>query len=173
MVFVLCTLPVAVGRIATISSVDVSVGYYCFAGVLISANGFFDCAVFGSTRAVPLGSAEQVNARSTDLGRCSFMRTPASHFGNGVWVQGGTPCTRVDPNPGVGGWWSSRRSHSEGGDQLPCTGSTTWVRSTSQEAPRAEQQQQPNDLAIHMDVVTSFTVEANPTRAREITRWFL
>lgn len=165
-VFVLCTLPMAVGRIVTMSSVDVPAGYYYFAGVLMSANGFFDCVVFGSTRhAIIFGSTEQVNANSMGLETFAFMRTPANLFGNGVWIQGGTSNVQISPNRGLGDWWPSQPS-GRGDDSRPVgTRFTTGLRSISQEPRRAEQQQQPNDMAIRMEVVTSLTVEADPTRA--------
>lgn len=167
--FVLCTLPHTVGRIATMAGVDVPVRYYSFAGVMMTSNGFLDCLIFGSTRhEIIFGSTEQVAAKSTGLETFSFIRTPPSRFGNEVRIQGGPSNARIDPNPGVGGWWPLPRGGGDAAGRSTGTG-VTGLRGTSQETLRNDnqQQQQPppnNDRTIRMDIVTSMTVEDNTSR---------
>lgn len=152
------------------------VGYQSFSGAMASANGFFDCVVFGTTRhSIIFGPTEQVTAKSTGLETFSFMRTPAGRFGNEIWIQGGTSSSHSDPNPVVGGWWPFRgarrrddRAAAEG-KAAPRSG-LVGCRAQSQEDLQAEDQQQPeeNDMVIRMDVVTTMTVEVEDPPARSI-----
>src|SRR5690348_5715795 len=49
-IYVLCTLPLAAGRIATMAGAHVPNGYFCFAGAMNASNRSFDCLLFGTTR---------------------------------------------------------------------------------------------------------------------------
>ena len=41
-IYVLCTAPLAMGRISSMAGHDVSLGYFCFAGAMIACNGWMD-----------------------------------------------------------------------------------------------------------------------------------
>lgn len=154
LIYVVCTLPLAVGRVATMASATVPIAYYCFAGAAMVSNGLLDCILFSSTRhSIVFGAADQIGIKDTGLDTFSFMRTPASKFGNNVWIQGGPSGNRSEGWSGVGGWWQARigRDGSRG----------TPPRSVSQESLRAGEL---NDLAIQMNVVTTMTVEVDPER---------
>ncbi|KAF7554524.1 hypothetical protein G7Z17_g2854 [Cylindrodendrum hubeiense] len=154
-IYVLCTLPLAVGRIATMAGADVPLGYFCFAGAMISSNGFFDCLLFGTTRNVILfASKYEVDDADLGLKTFTFMKTPTNRrFGNVISIQGGRQ--RGEENEAVGGWWTW---HHRGGGSDP-RGRRGMTRTTSQESLRGP--------AIHMDTVTSVVVEVDDTKDRD------
>lgn len=50
-VYVVCTAPLAIGRIAALAGNDVSLGYFCVAGSMIACNGWLDVLLYATTRA--------------------------------------------------------------------------------------------------------------------------
>ena len=150
-IYLTCTLPLVVARVASMAGSDVSTGYYCFAGTMIASNGLFDCIIFGSTRhSIVFGSAKDVNTNDTGLETFSFMRTPVRAFGHEVWIQGGSGRGRGDPS--VGGWWPSiTRGNSQKSGMYRARS-----RNPSQTSLRGDDD---NGMAIHLDVVTTMTVE--------------
>ncbi|KAL8341826.1 hypothetical protein RB601_005332 [Gaeumannomyces tritici] len=88
-IFVVLTAPLAIGRIMSMTSVDVPIAYFCASGALISANGLLDVLMWGFTRRdVVFGDAIEV-AGALGLETFSFMRTPQDRkYGNMIWVQG-------------------------------------------------------------------------------------
>ncbi|KAH7143729.1 hypothetical protein EDB81DRAFT_503282 [Dactylonectria macrodidyma] len=155
-IYVLCTLPLAMGRIATMAGANVPLGYFCFAGAMIASNGSFDCLLFGTTRNVILfASKYEVDTADLGLKTFNFMKTPTNRrFGNVISIQGGRQ--RSEDNDGaVGGWWTwSKR----GGGSDP-RGRKGMTRTTSQESLRGP--------AIHMDMVTSVVVEVDDSKDRD------
>ncbi|RSM14064.1 hypothetical protein CEP52_001552 [Fusarium oligoseptatum] len=157
LIYVMCTLPLALGRIATMAGAHVPMGYYCFAGTLIASNGSFDCLLFGTTRhAIVFGSKDEVDIEDTGLETFAFMRTPANRFGNIVWIQGGE--SHSDNMGGVGGWWQRL-----GGRSDKVSGALR-TRTLSQESLRSSAR---NEMAIQMDVVTSVAVEIEVDKDRD------
>lgn len=157
--YVCCTLPLALGRVCTMAKLHVPMGYYCFAGTLIAANGILDCIIFSATRhSIVFGTTDMINTTSTGLDTFSFVRTPARNFGHEVTIQGGDP-TRNDQPAGIGGWWPSlSKGNPKGANDFQVQ-----TRSVSQESLRGHDT---SDMAIHMDVVTSMTVEERRQDAR-------
>ncbi|KAK7413479.1 hypothetical protein QQX98_007627 [Neonectria punicea] len=154
-IYVLCTLPLALGRIATMAGANVPLGYFCFAGAMIASNGSFDCLLFGTTRNVILFSSRyDVDATDLGLNTFAFMKTPTNRrYGNVISIQGGKQGSQgADSN---GGWWlwSNR-----GGGSDP-RGRKGMTRTISQESLRGP--------AIHMDTVTSVVVEVDDTKDRD------
>jgi hypothetical protein len=168
-IYVACTLPLALARVTAMAGKDVPITYYCIAGSLMAANGFFDCVIFCMTRhTIIFGSTQDVDSKSTGLETFSFMRTPAGTFGHEVWIQGGFGRSRRDlSGDGVGRWWPSL-----GRDNSKGSPSQVHERSLSQESLRGGSLRGPSlrgvdlrdDMAIHMDVVTSMTVEKRRTQ---------
>ncbi|KAF4981072.1 hypothetical protein FZEAL_3048 [Fusarium zealandicum] len=157
LIYVMCTLPLAVGRIATMAGAHVPMGYYCFAGTLIASNGSFDCLLFGTTRhAIVFGSKNTVDLEDTGLETFSFMRTPVGHFGNTIWIQGGEKHSQS--TGGFGGWWQRLGPKSDKRLGFLRT------RSLSQESLRSAAR---NDMAIQMDVVTTVAVEVEDGKERD------
>ncbi|KAF5006165.1 hypothetical protein FDECE_7440 [Fusarium decemcellulare] len=157
LIYVMCTLPLALGRIATMAGAHVPLGYYCFAGTLIASNGSFDCLLFGTTRhAIVFGSKDDIDIEDTGLETFAFMRTPENKFGNVVWIQGGQ--NHPKGVGGVGGWWQRLGSKSDKGPGALRT------RTLSQESLRSAAR---NEMAIQMDVVTSVAVEIEEDKDRD------
>ena len=50
-IYVVCTAPLAAGRISSLAGNDVSLGYFCAAGTMIACNGWLDVLLYASTRA--------------------------------------------------------------------------------------------------------------------------
>ncbi|KAI2465770.1 G protein-coupled glucose receptor regulating Gpa2-domain-containing protein [Annulohypoxylon bovei var. microspora] len=89
LIYVLCTAPLALGRIVTMSGRDVSVTYFCLAGAMIASNGWLDVLLFSTTRHSIIFNAP-LDSENTGLETFAFMRTPYwRRYGNMVWVQGG------------------------------------------------------------------------------------
>lgn len=154
-IYVVCTLPLALGRIASMAGADPPLGYMCFAGALISTNGMFDCMLFGTTRnVIVFASKHDVDYADTGLTTFNFMQTPSSRrYGNMVWVQGGGPRIKPAEDKTTGGWWSWQKLGGGGESSERTRGHRrTGSRSVSQESLRGP-------AAIQMDTVTTVVVE--------------
>ncbi|OBS24248.1 hypothetical protein FPOA_04794 [Fusarium poae] len=153
-IYVLCTLPLAAGRIATMAGANVPNGYFCFAGAMIASNGSFDCLLFGTTRnTIIFASKYDVSSNNVGLSTFTFLKTPINRrFGNTISIQGGR---QNDEDVPSGGWWTwaARGSGSVNRSHRGMT------RTTSQESLRGP--------AIQMDTVTSVVVEVDDTTERD------
>jgi hypothetical protein len=175
-IYVTCTLPLALGRIASMAGADVPLGYMCFAGAMIASNGSFDCLLFGTTRNVLVfASKHDVDRADTGITTFNFnLVHPPSRprrYGNMVWVQGGDgnggPSRRGSKAGGedklTGGWWSWQRLGGGASDVLServLGHKHHHSRSVSQESLRGPG-------AIQMDTVTSVVVEVDHGRERD------
>jgi hypothetical protein len=180
-IYVVCTLPLAVGRIATMAGLDVPYWYFCLSGALITSNGWLDCLLWGMTRrSLIFGSADDMDEESTGLDTFAFMRTPRGRqFGNMVWVQGAASFSlqpRQDAGRGaaddrwgglglfgigIGKRKGVRLDGSELGGGRHGHGHGHG-RSVSQESLRGADPTPRNergDMAIQLDLVTSVVVE--------------
>ena len=146
-IYVSCTMPLALGRIATMAGGNVPLEYFGFAGALISCNGMFDCLLFGITRRVLIfGSKDDIDREDIGLNTFAFMKTPTGrHFGNFIWVQGGRHRIEEEETPPSWPWHGLTRSDTK-----------RRTRTTSQESLRGP--------AIHMDTVTTVVVELDPDK---------
>lgn len=87
-IYVVCTAPVALGRIVSMTDVRVPISYFCVAGALITSNGWLDVLLWGLTRRSLLFYSE-VDSEDNGLDTFTFMRTPQDRkYGNIVWVEG-------------------------------------------------------------------------------------
>ncbi|GKT89586.1 integral membrane protein [Colletotrichum tofieldiae] len=87
-IYILCTAPLALGRVITMAGKQVSLEYFCLAGSMIASNGWLDVLLFSTTRHVIIFNASP-DYEETGLETFAFMRTPANRrYGNMVWVQG-------------------------------------------------------------------------------------
>lgn len=155
-IYCLCTAPLALFRVATMSGRDVSVGMFCFAAAMIASNGWLDVLLFSWTRSSII-FAPSPDATDTGLDTFAFMRTPHTRrYGNIVWVQGASRSTS-DAHGGRendGGWWRI------GGDRAHQRSKSTASRWPS--GPRSMSQESLRDAGnneIQMDIVTSVIVE--------------
>jgi hypothetical protein len=152
-IYILCTLPLALGRLATMAGADVPLGYMCFAGAMISSNGVFDCILFGTTRnAIVFASKDEVDRPDMGLDTFTFMQTPrARRYGNMIWVQGGDGNFESTKDERVGGWWQLRGA-GERSERVRGRRRGAGSRSVSQESLKGPG-------AILMDRVTTVVVE--------------
>ncbi|OIW31699.1 hypothetical protein CONLIGDRAFT_697950 [Coniochaeta ligniaria NRRL 30616] len=135
LIYMVCTAPLALGRIATMAGATVPLGYFCAAGALITSNGWLDVLLWGLTRRALLFGSD-VDAEDVGLGTFAFMRTPPGRkYGNMVWVQGAS---------GTG----EERQAAAGADEA--RDGSGWGR---------------GDMAIQMDVVTTVEIEVDVDKA--------
>lgn len=110
LIYVLCTMPLAVGRIAAMTGVHVPLEFFCAAGALIVSNGWLDVLLWGTTRhTIVFGRLEDADALGLDT--FDFMRTPSDRrFGNFVWVQGASDSqggrSENEPTRRSRRWWT-------------------------------------------------------------------
>lgn len=156
-IYVTCTLPLATGRVATMAGGQVPLGYFCFAGALISFNGFFDCLLFGTTRqAIIFASKYDVDAEDTGVDTIAFLKTPTTRrYGNMIWIQGGGARRQPD-GKSAGGWWSWQR--------LAGQPDSRSVR----ERNRGASQESLRGPGIQMDMVTSVVVEVDEDKETDL-----
>lgn len=109
LIYVMCTMPLAIGRIAAMTGVHVPLEYFCAAGALIVSNGWLDVLLWGTTRhTIVFGRLEDAGALGLDT--FDFMRTPSDRrFGNFVWVEGGSDKQTGGPDESTRRgrrWWT-------------------------------------------------------------------
>jgi hypothetical protein len=51
LIYVICTAPLAAGRIAALAGNNIGLSYFCAAGTMIACNGWLDVLLYASTRA--------------------------------------------------------------------------------------------------------------------------
>ncbi|KAF7555369.1 hypothetical protein G7Z17_g2190 [Cylindrodendrum hubeiense] len=157
LIYVICTLPLVLARIADMAGAQVPVAYYSFTGAIIASNGSFDCVLFGTTRhAIVFGTTDDVNIENTGLDTFAFMRTPPGEFGNAVWIEGGdAPREETE----IGGWWWRLQNRRSSCTTPPPKQERPLSQESLRSAPRPE-------MAIQMDVVTTMTVEIDEGKGR-------
>lgn len=177
-IYVLCTAPLALGRIATMAGASVSIDYFCLAGSLIASNGWLDVLLFSVTRNSILFKAN-IDAEEDGLETFAFVRTPhGRRYGNMVWVQGGLN-DDTNRSGGSGNGRGQRKNGSWGwevlGERIGWRGSVgrttrrrndtdNWTMgrgNMSQESLRTGGADMPNggNNAIMLDTVTTVVVE--------------
>ncbi|KAL2153424.1 hypothetical protein VTH82DRAFT_4579 [Thermothelomyces myriococcoides] len=89
LVYIVCTAPLALARIASMAGVVVPPSYFYISGALLGSNGWLDVLLWSVTRHRLLFRAD-VDEEDHGLDTFTFMRTPhGRRWGNMVWVQGG------------------------------------------------------------------------------------
>jgi hypothetical protein len=173
-IYVLCTAPLALGRIATMAGANVSMGYFCIAGALIGSNGWLDVLLWGITRRSLIFRAE-VDTEEAGVETFAFMRTPHERrYGNMVWVEGAAAGRRGSPSGDEGddawamGWGRERRGWRRivfgrwsRENNMARAHIRPGSRQLSQESLRraAAGTGRGNDMAIHLDLVTTVVYE--------------
>ncbi|KAM0327594.1 hypothetical protein ACHAQA_005887 [Verticillium albo-atrum] len=159
-IYVICTTPLAAGRVASMAGARPSLEYFCFAGAMIACNGWLDVLLYATTRRSIVFS-DVPPSQDTGLETFAFMRTPPNRrFGNVVFVAGGADNTATD----------DYRGHSRGGrKKLGSLGKLTRLRGeagSSEDSLQGVGQQGSGGgsgggagLAIQMETVTSVVVE--------------
>lgn len=182
-IYVICTAPLAIGRIVTMAGVDVPIAYFNVAGALITSNGWLDVLLWGLTRKNLLFRSD-IDTEDTGLDTFTFMRTPPGRkYGNMVWVEGAgsafrhaggaeyEEATTQRRAPGwrreATGWRRLGLSKREDANGEPKTASQESLRRDRVGA--GWQRDGPCTRAIQMNTVTSVVVERD-TEVGEISR---
>ncbi|GKT40216.1 uncharacterized protein ColSpa_00397 [Colletotrichum spaethianum] len=157
-IYILCTAPLALGRVITMAGKQIPLEYFCLAGAMIASNGWLDVLLFSTTRHVIIFNASP-DYEETGLETFAFMRTPANRrYGNMVWVQGaGSTPQNLTSDEGTGGWlWKLFRKGRRGADTKRDRRRSGAHRSISQESLR---RRGGNMEGIQMETVTTVVVE--------------
>ncbi|KAK0720270.1 G protein-coupled glucose receptor regulating Gpa2-domain-containing protein [Lasiosphaeris hirsuta] len=162
-IYVLCTAPLAAGRIASMAGNNVPLSYFCFAGSMIASAGWLDVALYSTTRRAIVFSGEAPPSQDTGLGTFAFMRTPVDRkFGNVVLVEAG------DPKGTRKRWEMLRPAKVSAGARLRNLGSGNNSRNGSKETVNSSMQGfgmgggEVMGMAIQCETTTSVTVEDAP-----------
>jgi hypothetical protein len=102
-VYIVCTAPLAIGRIVALAGNEVSLTYFCVAGSMIACNGWLDVFLYATTRAdivlMPYPPSDDIGLETfAFMGKGHTFGTVttveagprgASRLGGGQWSQGG------------------------------------------------------------------------------------
>lgn len=103
-IYVVCTLPLLVARIATMAGYKVHFEFFCIVGALLASNGFLNALLWGITRRSIVFGGDVGASEDMGLEGFSFMLTPANRvFGNMVLVEAG-PGIRASHERGFRAW---------------------------------------------------------------------
>jgi hypothetical protein len=106
-IYTLCTIPLAAGRLASMSGIEISLTYFCVAGSMITSNGWLDVVLYGLTRR---GIVFNGDPAGEDLGVETFI------FGSrGIGGKNMGTVTTIKAMNALGD--PERRSSNEGGNQ--------------------------------------------------------
>jgi hypothetical protein len=149
-IYLICILPLAIGRVASMANRQPSLAYFCLAGALAASNGWLDVVLFTTTRrSIVFAHGDDIGKEDTGISTFAFMQSTPKTFGNTVWVRGGGSRNEQHKKPPTGGWWrilgdpeTRARRHSRLGKSL----SQTSLRSVERNA-------------IQMEVITTVVVE--------------
>ncbi|KAK0672764.1 G protein-coupled glucose receptor regulating Gpa2-domain-containing protein [Cercophora samala] len=164
LIYIICTLPLALGRIATMAGAHVPISYFCTAGALIASNGWLDVLLWGVTRHRLIFTSEGIDTEESgiesfgvpfELGfrGSGIIRTPAGRkFGNMIWVHAGQ-----QGQEGEKGWGSKRRGSRRRGRNKTAS-QETLTRMMGGGDGAGEERGKGGVGGIQMDTVTSVTV---------------
>ncbi|KAJ8132378.1 hypothetical protein O1611_g1246 [Lasiodiplodia mahajangana] len=153
-IYLICILPLAIGRVATMAGKEPSLGYFCFAGALAASNGWLDVLLFTTTRrSIVFAQGDDIGKEDTGVKTFTFMNWTPNTFGNTVWVRGGR--NEQPRKPPTGGWWRIL-----GDPELQERRQSRLAKSLSQTSLTPLERN-----AIQMEVVTSIVVEDDRNRS--------
>ncbi|KAI9645733.1 hypothetical protein NHQ30_005165 [Ciborinia camelliae] len=108
LIYTICTIPLATGRIASLAGKEISLEYFCVAGSMIACNGWLDVLLYASTRSEIVFS-EFPPGEETGLETFAFMGKGHS-LGNTTTIEaGGLKSQGLRGNGGSGNF--GRRGH--------------------------------------------------------------
>ncbi|ORY60254.1 uncharacterized protein BCR38DRAFT_398472 [Pseudomassariella vexata] len=155
--YIICTAPIAVLRVANMAGVKPNTTTYCFVGTLVACNGFFNSILWTATI---LFSAPQ-DIRDAGLSEFAFVRTPARPFGNTIWIHG--PASKYSASAIENGrengprwWWWNLGGQTGWGNKRSLRQVNRWPRGVSQDALWGSIF---DENCIHIDVSTKVIVE--------------
>jgi hypothetical protein len=92
-VYIICTAPLAIGRIVALAGNEVSLGYFCIAGSMIACNGWLDALLYATTRADIVFA---IHPPSEDIGLDTFAFMGTGHsLGTVTTVEAGQSSARM------------------------------------------------------------------------------
>ncbi|KAK1968807.1 hypothetical protein LY78DRAFT_727979 [Colletotrichum sublineola] len=112
-VYIGCSVPLVVGRVASLLGIDLGIYYFSFAGSVLAANGLINSILWMSTI---LFSAPQ-DVRDTGLDQFAFVRTPVRNYGHTVVISGPVsrvPLAQICPRDNKKDWWWWRHGGQRG-----------------------------------------------------------
>ncbi|KAK3984776.1 G protein-coupled glucose receptor regulating Gpa2-domain-containing protein [Cladorrhinum sp. PSN332] len=115
LIYIICTAPLAICRLAAMAEAEVPLSCYCLAGSMVASAGWLDVLLYATTRRSIIFSGEKPPSQDTGLETFAFikgtLRTPKREFGNVVFVDGGKEgAAEVGGLWGwVRGWWTKGR----------------------------------------------------------------
>ncbi|KAI0390105.1 hypothetical protein F5Y17DRAFT_83252 [Xylariaceae sp. FL0594] len=174
-IYLVCILPLAVGRVATMAGRQPPAGYFCFAGALVASNGWLDVILFATTRRsiVFAHGDDGIGNEDTGVDTFAFMHHHSDvprKFGNTTWIRGGRregdeeEEERRKGSKEGGGWWrilgdpearAKKKNHRMGKTLSQTSLTPVEVRDAKDSNANANA----NANAIQMEVVTSVVVE--------------
>ncbi|KAI1177187.1 hypothetical protein F4777DRAFT_543075 [Nemania sp. FL0916] len=155
-IYLICILPLAIGRVATMAGREPPLGYFCFAGALTACNGWLDVLLFTTTRrAIVFAHGDDIGNEDTGVDTFAFMHWTPNTFGNTVWVRGGH--NEQPRKPPSGGWWKIL-----GDPEFQARRESRLGKSLSQTSLTPVEH---NSNSIQMKVVTTVVVEDDKDRS--------
>ncbi|KAI0811949.1 hypothetical protein GGR55DRAFT_603411 [Xylaria sp. FL0064] len=147
-IYLICILPLSIGRASTMAGREPSLGYFCSAGALVASNGWLDVLLFTTTRrSIVFAHGDELANEDTGVNTFAFMKP--NTFGNTVWVRGGRE--EQARKPPTGGWWRIL------GDPETQARKPSRMGKTSSQVSLTPIEQN----AIQMEVITTVVVEDN------------
>ncbi|KAI1751753.1 hypothetical protein F4782DRAFT_540776 [Xylaria castorea] len=151
-IYLICILPLATGRVASMAGKDPPLGYFCFAGALAASNGWLDVLLFTTTRrSIVFG--DDFGNEDTGVDTFAFMNSSPSTFGNTIWVRGG----RQEQKHPSGGWWRIL-----GDPEAQAREPSRFGKSPSQTSLTPMERN-----AIQMEIITTVVVEDDRSRSMD------
>ena len=111
LVYVICTLPLAAGRMAAIKGITVTYWYYCFAGSAISCCGWLDVLLYACTRRVLVFSDKPPDVDSLGFDTFGILNSSGHNlYGMTTSIEGGLMACPVRGHRSHGGMLSAIHS---------------------------------------------------------------
>ena len=107
-IYVLCTLPLAAGRMAAMTGRAIPYWYYCLAGAAITSCGWLDVLLYACTRRVLIFSDRPPPLDDFGLDTFGILHSPNQFWSVETVIEGGV---LVDPTK------STRRRHTRGSSE--------------------------------------------------------
>ncbi|APA10104.1 hypothetical protein sscle_06g048740 [Sclerotinia sclerotiorum 1980 UF-70] len=130
LIYTICTIPLAAGRIAAFSGAEIGLGYYCIAGSMIACNGWLDVLLYASTRAEIVFS-EFPPGEDTGLETFAFMGKGHSLGTTTIIEAGGLVSAGLRGNRGSGNGGRKGHGGSDSTDNLYKMGDISVAKNVS------------------------------------------
>ncbi|KAA8567517.1 hypothetical protein MFRU_048g00170 [Monilinia fructicola] len=130
LIYTICTIPLAAGRIAALAGKEVSLGYFCVAGSMIACNGWLDVLLYASTRA-DIVFSEYPPGEETGLETFAFMGKGHSLGTTTTIEAGGLTSQGLRGNRGSGNMGRRGHGSSDSTDNLYKMGDISVAKNVS------------------------------------------